>query len=122
MSARLHERAPQIRRRAVVRAWEYRQRRHARGVWFDLRRTLAEARRICSIAEVDALALKAEGYRGEPVGARLAPAKEIFFVEEERLARLPSARMIAPHLDAELLAAQRLVLVGFPATRTKHLK
>jgi len=33
----------QQRSRVAIRSWDYRQRRHARGVWYKLRRTLVDA-------------------------------------------------------------------------------
>ncbi len=41
MTQALERRAVQVYARAAVRAWEYRQRHHARGVWGRLRRLLA---------------------------------------------------------------------------------
>ena len=87
MSASLHERARRVRARAAVRAWEYRQREHARGVWYRLRRTLAGARAAYAIDEADAAALLAEGARPLAVGAELAPEKIILLVGEEQIGR-----------------------------------
>ena len=43
MTEAVERRLRQLRSRVLVRAWDYRQRNHARGVWFRLRRVLAEA-------------------------------------------------------------------------------
>ena len=39
----LERRARQVRARVAVRAWEYRQRKLSKGVWFRLRRVLVDA-------------------------------------------------------------------------------
>jgi hypothetical protein len=109
----LERRLRQQRSRLAVRSWDYRQRRHARGVWFRLRRVLADAREAHAIPRAEALALVAEGYRAEPVGQELEPPKLILFVPAERIARLGSARPLAVRLGAELLAAECLALTPF---------
>jgi len=58
--------------------------------------------------------LLAEGYRSEPVGAELEPAKTIIFAPAERIARLPTAREIPISLQAEMLEARCVALVRFP--------
>jgi len=105
----------ELRSRVLVRSWDYRQRRHARGVWFRLRRILADARRAHVIPREEALELIAEGYRPEPVGQELDPPRLILFVPEERTARIPSARPVPVRLEAELLAAECLALTAFDA-------
>jgi hypothetical protein len=113
------QRLRRYRSRLAVRAWEYRQRHHAHGVWSRLRRLLAEARRAYVITDEDARQLLAEGRRPEPVGAELAPAKTIVFAPAERIARLAGAREIPVRLEAALLDARCLVLERFPYTSTK---
>jgi hypothetical protein len=97
----------------ALRAWEYRQRAHAKGVWFRLRRVLAEARLAYAIPRAVAEQLVAEGHRVEPVGAELQPPKIIVFVDSERLASLPSRRELVVRLDAELLGTECLALRRF---------
>jgi hypothetical protein len=109
----LERRARDVRRRHLIRSWEYRQRHHAHGVWFRLRRVLADARAVYVISGADADVLKAEGHRAEPVGAELAPPKTILFVGADRIPSLASARPIAVRLSAELLSAECLALVRF---------
>ena len=53
MTLSLEQRARQFRSRVLVRSWEYRQRHHARGVWFRFRRVLADAKRNIAAAGVD---------------------------------------------------------------------
>jgi hypothetical protein len=97
----------------LVRAWEYRQRRHARGVWFRLRRLLAHASTAHVISDDDARQLVSEGHRPEGVGAELEPPKLIVFATAGRIARLPSGRPIPVRLSGELLAARSLALAPF---------
>lgn len=111
---RTERRLRQLRSRLAVRAWDYRQRHHSRGVWYRLRRVLADASEAYAISPEDAHALLAERYTPELVGAELAPARTIIFADAERVARLASARRLALRLDADLLAAEYLALVRFP--------
>jgi hypothetical protein len=97
----------------LVRSWTYRQRHHARGVWFRLRRTLADAREAYAVAREEAETLVAEGHEPASVGAELEPPKLVFVIPAARVARLRSARPLAVRLSAELLAAECLVLVPF---------
>jgi hypothetical protein len=108
----LERRAREIRRQ-IIRAWEYRQRHHAHGVWFRLRRVLADARAAYAISRPDAEALIAAGHTPEPVGAELAPPKILLFIDAEQATRLPSARPIQVRLTGELLAVECLALVRF---------
>lgn len=99
----------------LVRSWEYRQRHHARGEWFRLRRLLAGASAAFVVTAADAAQLAAEGYRLEPVGQALEPRKSILLVPAQRVARMPSAHPIPVRLGHELLEAQYLVLTPFEA-------
>jgi hypothetical protein len=103
----------QLRSRVLVRAWDYRQRHHSRGVWYRLRRVLAEAREAYAVSAQEAAELIAEGCVPEPVGAELAPARPILFVTADRARRLASARPLAVRLSAELLGAEGLALTRF---------
>lgn len=113
MRGSLEQRVRQQRSRVLVRAWEYRQRRHARGVWFRLRRLLAHASTAHVISDDDARQLVSEGHRPEGVGAELEPPKLIVFATAGRIARLPSGRPIPVRLSGELLAARSLALAPF---------
>jgi hypothetical protein len=113
MSASFHVRVGQYRRRMLIRAWQHRQRNHTHGVWFRLRRVLADAQDAYILTRADATELVAEGYRAEPVGSELAPARLIVFAPAARLARLASARPIIVRLSAELLSAEALGLTRF---------
>ncbi|HEV8309662.1 MAG TPA: hypothetical protein VGW35_18520 [Methylomirabilota bacterium] len=114
MSDDLERRVRQVRSRVAVRAWEYRQRHHAKGVWMRLRRILADAAAAYVIPESEAERLVAEGFPPEPVGRELEPAKVILFLPAERVARLAGAREIPVRLEVELLEAPALALVRFP--------
>jgi len=109
----LERRARELRARVLVRSWAYRQRHHARGVWFKLRRVLAEASAAFVVAPEDAAALVAEGCRVEPVGESLEPRKVIVFAAAERVARIGSARAVPVRLGRDVLEAQHLVLTPF---------
>jgi hypothetical protein len=96
-----------------VRSWDYRQRRHARGIWLRLRRLLADAREAYAITRQDAEALIADGHRAEPVGQEIEPAKLIVFATAARVAGLASRRPLAVRLSPDLLLADGLALVPF---------
>ena len=114
MTAVQDRRLRELRSRVAVRAFEYRQRRHARGVWFRLRRLLAFAREAYAVPRDEAERLIAEGCRPDPVGWELAPSRLILVVPPSCAAQIRSARPLAVRLSAELLAAESLVLVPFP--------
>ena len=113
MKATLERRLRQLRSRVLVRSWSYRQRRHARGVWFRLRRVLAEASGAYAIPVKEARKLIAEGHRQEPVGGELEPPRPIVLASTERVAQIASARPLAVRLSGELLSAAGLVLTPF---------
>jgi hypothetical protein len=113
VSAVQERRLRQLRSRQLVRAFEYRQRRHARGAWFRLRRALALAREAYAIPRGEAERLVAEGCAADPVGECLEPRRLVVLVPPERAARLASATPLAVRLSAELLAAEGLALVPF---------
>jgi hypothetical protein len=109
----LERRVSELRARVLVRSWDYRQRHHARGVWFRLRRVLAEASAAFVVAPEDAAALVAEGCRADPVGEALEPRKLIVFAAAERVARIASARAVSLRLGRDVLEARHLVLTPF---------
>jgi hypothetical protein len=111
MSEALHRRVRAIRERLAIRAWEYRQRDHSKGVWFRLRRALVDAASAFSIDDADADRLAAEGFEEIPVGSEVHPPKRIFFVWPDRVVSLDSRHAVAVRLGADLLAARNLVLV-----------
>jgi len=118
MTAVQERRLREFRSRMLVRAFDHRQRRHARGVWFRLRRVLTFASEAYSLARDEAARLIAEGHRPEPVGQELEPPRVILFVPAERVARIPSAHRLPVRLSAESLAAECLALVPFEAGST----
>jgi hypothetical protein len=101
-----------------VRAWDYRQRRHARGAWFRLRRVLADASAAFVITADDARQLVAEGHHAEPVGSELEPRKLIVFAPAERVAQVASARAVPVRLDGQVLEAAYLALTPFDTATT----
>jgi len=109
----LEVRARKVRTRAAIRAWEYRQRHHAKGVWFRLRRLLALSASAWSIPEAEADRLLAEGYEPDPVGALLEPPKVLLVVPEDRLSKVADHTAVPLRLGSELLAARFLALVPF---------
>lgn len=102
------------RSRTLMRAFEFRQRRHARGSWFRWRRALALASDAFVISSDEARQLIVEGHHPEPVGLEFEPQRTILFVTSERAARLASARAIPVGLTAEMLSAEHIALVAFP--------
>jgi hypothetical protein len=110
---RMEARAKAVRTRAQVRAWQYRQRHHAAGMWFRLRRTLADAAEAYVVSGDDAARLSEDGYAPVACGREMSPEKAIFFVDAARLARVPSRRRIPVNLGPEFLGATAVVLVRF---------
>jgi hypothetical protein len=116
-AGRMHARARAVRTRALIRRWTYRQRNLAAGVWFRLRRVLADAKAAYEISEKDAGRLVSEGYRPEPCGEDVAPAKTILFVDEPRLCRIEVRRPIRVGLGPDFLAARVIALLPFDPSR-----
>ncbi len=112
-SSVLELRARRIRANAAVRSWEYRQRHHAKGTWFRLRRLLTDARECWKIAGTEAAKLLAEGYTPEPVGHELEPRKTILVLSRGRLEAIADREQIRVSLSAAFLAADCLVLIPF---------
>jgi hypothetical protein len=113
MTIALERRLRRLRSRVWVRSWDYRQRRHARGVWYRLRRLLADASAVYAVSRPEAELLIAEGCRAEPVGLELEPSKIIVFAPAARVTRIASARPLAVRLGADLLGTECLALVPF---------
>ena len=111
---KLHRRVKAARAADTLRRFEYRQRNHARGVWFRLRRLLSQAATAWEIGEEDARRLLDEGVRPRRVGLEIEPRIRIFPISEERLQTLTRRRPLETRLSAELLAARDLALVLWP--------
>jgi hypothetical protein len=109
----MHARVRAMRARLAVRNWEYRQRNHAKGVWFRLRRLLALSESVWSIPEDEANRLLAEGYEADPAGAGLEPPKVLVVVPEDHLREIPDRKPIPIRLGPEFLAARWVALVPF---------
>ncbi len=112
----------ELRSRLLVRRFALRQRRHARGVWFRLRRVLAFAREAYALPRDEAERLIAEGYRPDPVGGELEPSRIVLFVPFERVTKISGARPLAVRLTADLLSAEGLALVPFPAREVEGVR
>jgi hypothetical protein len=110
MTGAQRERVRRMRERAVIRAWEYRQREHASGVWFRLRRALVDASRAFIIPDADADRLEQWGGQPLPVGQELSPQKRLFFITPAQLETL-DAREVPVRLTAEVLHARAIVLL-----------
>ncbi len=119
MTATQRERVRRIRERAVIRAWEYRQRDHAGGVWFRLRRVLVDAGRAFVLTEADADRLEQQGALPLPVGRQLSPAKRLIFVTPEQLEAL-AAREVPVRLTAEFLRATAIALLAHSDAAAAH--
>jgi hypothetical protein len=119
MTAAQRERARRIHERAVIRAWEYRQRHHAGGVWFRLRRVLVDAARAFVISEADAHWLEQQGVRPLPVGGELSPAKRMFFVTPEQLEALATCELPV-RLTADFLQASAIALLPHGSGQAPH--
>ncbi len=115
MSELLHRRLRQMRSRVLIRQFDFRQRHHARGVWYRLRLRLSLAKEAWIISAGDARRLVEEGLRSEPVGEELQPPRVLIYASAERLAQIEGARRIPVRLSAELLSAECLALVPFSA-------
>jgi len=92
VTAAQERRLRELRARLLARAFDHRQRGHARGVWFRLRRVLALAQEAHAIPRDEAERLVAEGHAPNPVGGELEPPRIIVLVPAERVARIASAR------------------------------
>ena len=113
----MRSRARDVRTRAAVQSWKYRQRNLAGGVWFRLRCALAAAKAAYVISDDEARRLMAEGYSPEPCGAEVAPDKMILFVDEPRLSRIDGRRSIPVGLGPDFLGARAVALIAFEERR-----
>lgn len=109
----LERRVKEIRARARVRRWEYRQRDLANGAWARFREALAQAQHGYAIDEATERALLDEGFSSDARGSLLEPPRTLIWIPRERAVQLVGARPLVLRLDAELLAARRLALVSF---------
>ncbi len=118
---KLHQRARAARARDAIRRFEYRQRHHARGVWFRFRRLLSQASQAWQVAEEDARHLLALGIQPQRAGLEIEPPIQVFVVSEERLLRITTRRPWTIRLSAELLTARHLALVLWPGEKPGDL-
>ena len=109
-----HERrVKEIRARARVRRWEFRQRNLAHGAWMRFRTALAHASEAFAIDEATARQLMREGFAQDTSGVGLAPPRTIVWITAARAAELAGARPLQLRLDAPMLSARHLALVPF---------
>jgi hypothetical protein len=104
-----------VRALAAIRAWEYRQRNHSKGVWFRLRRVLADSESAFAIPCSAIERLKQEGFRTESVGTEIEPQKVILFVPAARLEEIPEKRPLRVALDTDFLSTPCVALIRFDA-------
>jgi len=119
MSPTFERRIREQRARVLVRSLDYRQRRHASGMWFRLRRVLADAGAAYVIPEDEARTLITEGHRAEPVGQELEPSKLIVMASSARIAQIASAQPVPMRLLLLLARDQHDVEIGRPANPGK---
>ncbi len=117
MSDSLHAQARRVRALATVRPWEYRQRNHSKGVWFRLRRVLADAESAFAIPCSAVEQLEQEGCRRESVGIEIEPHTAILFVPAERREEISEKRPLRVALDADFFATPCVALIRFHCTR-----
>jgi hypothetical protein len=118
---KLERRVKEVRARATVRAWEYRQRHHAKGAWARFRRVLVDAEAAYAVADVEMHRLLEEGFRAVPVGAEFQPEKTLVFAPVDRVAQIRDRREVPLRLGPALMQERRLVLVPFPAAAKERL-
>ncbi len=98
-------------KRVLIRSWEVRQVRHAKGVWFRLRRALALSEAVYAIHDRLADALEHSGHVPLAVGYELSPPKRLFVLEPAALTSELTSHPLRVRLDAALLSEPNLVLV-----------
>jgi hypothetical protein len=112
----LPRRAKSVRERVLIRSWEYRQRNHAKGVWFRLRRVLVDAAEVWIVPSQATAALREAGHTSIPVGEELAPPKHLFFVDRDTLETIADRRRIPVRLSSDFLSATDLALIAHDVT------
>src|SRR5678815_4280491 len=109
----LTRRAEGVVSRAAVRAWEYRQRNHAKGVWVRLQRLLADTDRLYVISDETMRRLTEAGFDAEPIGLELEPPIRMVVIPGQYGAWLEGAPQIRVALHSDLLRARNIALVPF---------
>lgn len=107
------QRIREIRARGRIRRWEYRQRNLAHGAWLRFRTALAYAERAFCISRESYADLVANGGRIDDRGTGLEPPRRIVWISAAKGRALVGARELVLRLDADMLTAQHLALVGF---------
>jgi len=103
----------QVKARARVRAWEYRQRNHAHGAWLRYRRALAFADRAFAIDESLAGELLARDAVLDEGGQALVPVRTLVWITRDQAAGLRGARPLRLQLGPALLNEPWIALVPF---------
>ena len=106
------------RERTLIRAWEYRQRDYARGVWYRLRRVLVDAAEAWIIGDDDGDRLERDGHVALPVGRELDPPIRLFFLSEAELTAVADRRKTSVRLSSELLHARNIALLAHQGIET----
>jgi hypothetical protein len=117
----LERRARDAKSRALVRSWEYRQRNLARGIWFELRRILADTERAFVLSDDVAAEVLHSGAKLEAAGARLEPKKRIMFVTADELSGYTDIREIPVNLGVDFVAARNIALLPFPSCARRRV-
>ena len=112
MTSAQQRRLREVRSRVLVRTFDHRQRGHARGVWFRLRRVLAFASEAHVIPADEAKRLIAEGYRPEPVGQELEPRRVILLVPGSMGYRALQSLLLGQQSAAIELATSTALIAG----------
>jgi len=107
------QRLREIRARGQIRRWEYRQRNLAHGAWLRFRTALAHAERAFRVSPERYAELVANGGRIDDRGAGLEPPRHIVWVTPAQAGELTREHELTLRIDADMLAAEQLVLVPF---------
>jgi hypothetical protein len=113
----LARRLSRARSRWLACRHEARQRELSAGVWYRLRRLLADAERAFVIPLEELRALEAEGFAGEPAGLQVEPPLRLLFLPAARAEAIAVRREIPVRLSLEFLTAPAVALVAFAGAR-----
>ena len=106
-------RVKQVRARARVRRWAYRQRNTAHGAWFRFRRALGFADPAYAISEEDAARLIRDGAPIDVGGRDLEPPRTLLWIRPDQLSSVPTARALALQLGPDLFEPRGIALIPF---------
>jgi hypothetical protein len=109
----LSHRVKQVRARARVRRWEYRQRHTSHGAWYRFRRALGFAERAYVITDAQARSLIGAGATVDVGGRDLEPPRTLVWIRRDQVAELESAQPLVLRLGPALLEPRWIALVPF---------